>query len=467
MNFYAGAAENKMNKIFFVLSLLLFSSPVWAMGKLPPKEIREEMRPSAAEGPLTVWNCYDLALERSETLAIQWEEVEKTKGNTLEAVGEAVGEADFLMTSYRQDAQKASGSSTSSVGSTLTAEHRRERKFILHQPVFQGFKALGALTGAGSLRHQREHEWERAKQLLFMDVAAAFWNVFFYQQDVEIIREIEKLFQERIEELRERVEIGRSRESEIATAQSRMKIIEAELAASQGSLATAVHMLEFLTGTAVSPEKLEDENVPEGPSLDLDFALLAAERSDVQAAEAAVQTARSGVIVAQSALWPEISLDSNLYEKREGFQSGTDWDLLLSFNIPLGKGGTTLGEVKTAWSEWKQSKYQYSLTERTALREIKDAYAVWQSTLARYKSLEEAVKAAQENYDFQKEEYTRNLVNNLDVLEALQSLFDTRRDANEAFYLMKQSYWDFQIAKGECCREDGAPLSGNGGGKNS
>ena len=132
----------------FLFLILCLSGDLWAMGKTPPKEKKTEPEPVVLS--LSVWDCFDLALKRSEAIAIKKEEIARTLGNFLEASGEAIGDVDFQSTNFRQDPQKDS-SSGSSVGTTLTATERRERKFIISQPLFQGFKALGALSGAGSL----------------------------------------------------------------------------------------------------------------------------------------------------------------------------------------------------------------------------------------------------------------------------------------------------------------------------
>ena len=428
------------------------SEDVQAMGKKPPKE-----KPSIDESlvteihelqPLTLEDCFQLALRQSETLAMRKIDIEKTKADFLKATGEAIGSFDFVMTNTRQKVVK--GSSDSSVGSSFNAPSRRERKFVIAQPLFQGFKTLGALQGAGSLRKQREDEWTRAKELLFLDVSKAFYDVMRLKKDVETTKEIDELFKERIAELKEREKIGRSRTSEVVSAEARMKIIEADLAKSRGALEIAKHILEFLIGKPLEPEQLKEESLELEDNRKLEDYLEAEEtRSDVQAAKHAVTTARGGVIVAQSDLWPSFSLVNNQYQKREGFQSGIDWDLVLKVDVPLGKGGTTFGNIKNAVSDWKKTKLSYSLTKRQAELDIKQSYQNWISYREQSKALEEAMKASEENFREQAADYEHNLVSNLDVLTALESLHDTRRQANETYYQMKQNYWRLKVATGE------------------
>lgn len=436
--------------IFFVF--FFASSPLWAMGKRPAAPTGEKKIDNPPALALTLRDCYQMAIRRSEALAIRKEEVARTLATFLEASGETIGDADFVMTHSRQDPQKGSSGSDGSTSSSLAFE-RRQRRFVISQPLFQGFKTLGALSGAGSLKTQRKNEWERAKQLLFLDTVNSFYDYLRFNKDAEIIRGILALYQDRLKELQEWENIGRSRPSETATARSRFESFNAEFARAKGDLALASNLLAFLIGVSVDGNELQDEKTPLSPDGRVNILLLAAERPDVTAAEAAVTTARGALIVAQSGLWPKITLDTNLYEKREGFQSGIDWDTLVTVSVPLGKGGTTLSEVRNSYSDWKEAKLSHSLTERTAAREIKDAYDGWISSAERYESLEKAVQAAQENFTLQSDEYKRRLVSNLDVLEALQLLFENKRNANEAFFETKKDYWKLEVAQGHCCEE--------------
>lgn len=434
-----------------LLTTVLLLSPLpsgLSMAKRPlvePETLVTPVKPAA----LTLKDCYELALKRSETVAIQKEDIEEAEAQFFIAASEAVGDINFVMERTRQDIQKGGGDGSSVAGST-TDPDKRTRKFVIKQPLFQGFKALGAFAGAGSLRKEQKEEWLRAKQLLFLDVASAYYGFLRENKDLGTIEGIYSLFQERIRELEGREEIGRSRPSEVVTAKSRMKTLEAERAQVRGTTAMARNLLEFLTGMEWQEQEMYDEALPDQPAQGLESYLEAVEsRPDVEAARQAVKTAWQAVIVAQSEFWPELSIEHNQYERREGLSSNIDWDLLFKIDVPLLQGGEAIGKVKQAISQWKKEKLTFSKVRREAERDIKDSYEKWFSSQAEYRSLEEAVKAAEENFHLQKEEYTRNLVNNLDVLEALESLYQTRREAVRAYYQMKEDYWRLRIATGE------------------
>jgi outer membrane protein len=446
-------------RIFVLLFIFAAcSQPAWAMGRKPAAPVPAEGT-APAKRVIDFEEAYRLALRRSETIAISREEIAKAKASWLRASGDFIGDGNFIMTNRQQDRLLGSGGS-GGVESSSNAVERRQKTIVITQPLFQGFRSLGAMTGAGNLSGQRRNEYQRSKELLFLDVASAFYGLLRQRKDVETIEGIHSLLDERIRELDEREQIGRSRISELATARSRTKIIEAELAESRGALAIAESLMEFYTGVPSTEAIYEDEMISKEITVGENYSLIAEDRVDVEAARQAMKVAKKAVIVAQSELWPEITLDLVHYEKREGFQAGINWDALFTINVPLYKGGTTVAAVKEAYHNWKQAKWHFLRTKREAEFEIKEAHQNWLASLAEGEAYREALKASEENYRLQKEDYQKNLVNNLDVLDALEELFNTGRDANGVEYDMKQHYWRLQTAMGNCC-PDGPPASSN------
>ncbi|MFH1799327.1 MAG: TolC family protein [Candidatus Omnitrophota bacterium] len=422
--------------LIFCLTLVISTLPV----------ARAEEKTSPALGPtLSLEECYRLALIQSETVAIQKEAISRATAQIFNAASQGLGNVDFIVNRTIQDDQKSN-----LTGDFIGDPNVHESKFTISQPLFQGFKAIGALTGAGSYRREQTEAWIRAKELLYTDVARAFYNVLRYEKEIEINQGIEELLQKRIQELEEREKIGRSRLSEVITAQTNLKILEADLAAARGALATVRYLLEFLTGTDLEGRKLQEEATEEVSSQTLTEHLkMAGVRSDVKAAEQAVKTAWRGILVAQSGFWPTITLDHNQYMRREGTLSNLDWDTLFKFDVPLFSGGETVGQVKDSIGILKQKKLHFSLAKRQAELEIKQSYQIWVSAKETNDLLKEAVRDAENNYAIQSEEYTRSLVNNLDVLAALESLHNTRQRQNLTYYVMKQDEAAFRVAIGQ------------------
>jgi len=144
-----------------------------------------------------------------------------------------------------------------------------------------------------------------------------------------------------------------------------------------------------------------------------------------------------------------VSLDGNHYTKRVGNSDDVDWDATLTVDVPLFQGGETRGLVAEARSQANQSELIYRESKRNAALEIKNAFSQYQGALRRFSALKTALNATQKNYDLQKEDFRLNLVNNLDVLQALEELQDSRRDYISIQNQVNQLYWKFKVAIGE------------------
>ncbi|MEI7750762.1 MAG: TolC family protein [Candidatus Omnitrophota bacterium] len=422
-----------------------------AISFIPLVQAKESTPPSHAlvTPTLSLEECYRLALIQSETVAIQKEAIARATAQIFNAASQGLGNVDFIIDRTFQDNQQSNLNGGGGLVN-LGDPNIQESKFKISQPLFQGFKAIGALTGAGSYKREQTEAWIRAKELLYTDVSRAFYNVLRYGKEIEINQGIRELLGKRIQELEERERIGRSRMSEVLTAKTNLKILEADLASAQGALATVRYMLEFLTGTELGGRPLEEELVEEVSSQTLTEHLkMAAVRSDVKAAEQAVKTAWRGILVAQSGFWPTITLDHNQYTRREGALANLDFDTLFRFDVPLFSGGETIGQVKDSIGILKQKKLYFSLARRQAELDIKQSYQIWLSAKETNGLLKEALRDAEENYAVQSEEYTRSLVSNLDVLAALESLHNTRQRQNLTYYVMKLDEAAFRVAVGE------------------
>ncbi|OQA55007.1 MAG: Outer membrane protein OprM precursor [Candidatus Omnitrophica bacterium ADurb.Bin277] len=395
----------------------------------------------ASNAPLTLDECYRLALVQSETIAIQEQAIKRAEAQIFTALSHGLGDVNYVWTRQLQDITKEEGGNID--------PDRTENKFTFSQPLFQGFKAMGAITGAGSYTKEQKQLWIRAKQLLYLDVARAFYTTLKFRKDILILKEIHTFLEQRIEELGERERLGRSRQSEVLTARSRLQLVEADEANIRGLVALAEYELEFLTGVTIENRNLE-ETADEQTVRDLsDYLDFVETRPDVRAADYAVKTSKRGILVAQSAFWPSITFNHNQYMRREGVTNKVDWDALFTVNVPLFSGTETVGQVKDSISQFRQKKLSLSLAKRSAALEIRQSYRNWIASREELEALKNAVASANENYKLQVEEYRRSLVNNLDVLVALQSLNETMRSQNLSHYKMKGNEAAIRVATGE------------------
>lgn len=305
------------------------------------------------------------------------------------------------------------------------------------------------MAGSRAERRQRTYEKARAEQLLFTDVSQAFYLLLEQREDRRALEAIRLTLMGRIEDLQERERLGRSRPSEVVSAEAQLRRIEAEREGVQSQETTARQLLEFLTGLDGLEAVSDTETLPEELESEDAYLATSASRPDVRAAEERWRVARQQVAIERAKFWPTVDVESNYYVKRVGNSEGVDWDALLKIEVPIFQGGQALGATKEAGALARQAKWQLQKAERTASLDIRDKYAQLQAALATQRAFEKALEAAEDNYRLQTEDYRRSLVNNLEVLQALQALEDARRDLVHATYEAKRLYWQLQVATGK------------------
>ncbi len=276
----------------------------------------------------------------------------------------------------------------------------------------------------------------------------AFYLYLTYQEERKVLESIRESLAGRIEELKRREELGRSRPSETASVEARLGRVEADLEFIRSEAEVARQLLEFLTGTPIDVI-VDDPSIPEFSLAQESIEEKAVERDDVRAAEQIWKRAKSDLIVAQSGFWPTVSLDGNYYTKRVGNSSDVDWDVTLRAEIPIFEGGENIGLFKEAKAVRNQAQLTYQQTRRMAVLEIRNAVTRWESSLRRFEAVKKALAAAERNYELQQEDYRLNLVNNLDVLEALEETETMRRDFINIKSETKRDHWDLIITLGE------------------
>jgi outer membrane protein TolC len=222
---------------------------------------------------------------------------------------------------------------------------------------------------------------------------------------------------------------------------------EAEAEQTRSDLGVARELLAFLTGKTILSVR-DDLDVPMTPKTKEELVSYVLGRADVLAAREAVTVAQKKVAVAQSGYWPSASVEGNSYTQKTT-ENTSDWDVTLKLSVPIFQGTETLGKVHEASARAMQAELELSETTRRALMEIRQAYVQWESAYNRVAALQKAVDAVEENYQLQTADYRLSMVNNLDVLQALEDLHDIRRDHIDATTDLKRFYWNFKVKTGD------------------
>ncbi|HTY44822.1 MAG TPA: TolC family protein [Patescibacteria group bacterium] len=396
---------------------------------------------SAADAPLDLATCMRLALKQSETVASSREKIREAQGRFTRALGTILPHASFERNEYLQD----------TAGQAAYKTRLYDQKFVFKQTLFSGFKEFAGMSGSRSEVKQRTLETKRASDLLFVDVADAFYLLLELRKDIEALAVTAQALDDRIAELKNRVQVGKSRMSEIASTEVQLYSTEAELNLAKNQEIVARDLLEFLIGQPVT--EITDETADVAIEKEPSYVKGASLRPDVEATRYAWEADLKKAYVAKTGFLPSVNLEGNYYTHKNTDPEEGKWDALLTVSVPIFEGTETFGAVKEANAVAKQSELAYQRVIRAALQDIHDSYSLVSAALDRTAALTKALQAAEQNYQLQQDDYRLNLVNNLDVLSAIQTLQDTRRNYYNAYYEARRYYWQLRAASGNLPQE--------------
>ncbi|MBI4208353.1 MAG: TolC family protein [Deltaproteobacteria bacterium] len=401
----------------------------------------------AEEASLTLEQCFQETLEQSESLAIQDESIRIAQAQYQQALGSVLPHLALQASNRFQDT--VNDGSNGTVSSTFTRSSTPEAAITVTQPLFQGLREFQSLKIAHAEEKRTSLEKDRATQLLYLDVAQAYITTLKLEKDLEILNEIQQTLHQRLQELQERIRLGKSRESEILSIRSELARTKGEIEKTRGLAQSARDLLSFFRGKETDEPLVDEITTPaEIPSAESFLAPLPF-RSDLQAIEQEVEIAQGRLLYEKGARWPTVDLGGNYYLYRVGFWEDIDWDVTLSLNLPLYYGGEIKGRIREAQATLRQAE----LARREALRrgdlEVRQVYNNWTASEALKKSLEESESYAASDYQSHVKEYRDGWVNNLDVLQALRDWQERQREWNGAFFQTKLDYLQLKVATGE------------------
>ena len=369
--------------------------------------------------------CYQLALERGETIGLSDAEVAAAQARYWNSVGAIFPQIKFLTTERLQN-NSSSGSSTGGTSSSGARKDQLQSSLNLQVPLFTGFREYYNASAGKADLESRKFSRTRTRQLLYLDVADVFYQIRAYEKDLQIQEEIRQALLQREQELHRRIKLGRSRLGELRTSEVERVNTEVSIEQTKGLLAASRELLAFLINFPSSEWELSDHNpLPEPSKLEFYLSSLG-ERPDVQAAVESSRAARKRLSSARSERLPTIDLDANYYVYQSP-SSKQDWNLFLNFSLPV----FDAGQIETAISEKKallrSSELNLEQLKRSVDRDVRTAYSDFIAASAQVVKLREAERLSSENYALQQQDYTYGIVNNLDVLNALRQLHDARR----------------------------------------
>lgn len=398
-----------------------------------------------AQQPLSLQECYQLALDYSDRVAISKEEIQVARARFTQALGQVLPQIIYKFTEFLQDPQGVGGADP--VGSTFTQLSRTTGSFNFKQILFRGFQEIQGIKIARLDQRRTKEQLQDVQRLLFLDVVVAFYTISLVERDIETEKLIISVVQDRVKELKRRVELGKSREGELTQEEALLALLKAGLVRTQGERTIAYEMMSFLTGKDPMPPIRWQEPV-DATEHPLNYYLgKVPQRPDLQAAQTQMEIAKRNIKVARGNFMPTVDLESNVYTFRPGFQSEILWDTSINAEVPLFKY-QNFGVYKEAKVVAKQVEFEAQNLLRIARNEVKKAFDNLDSAKKQYRLYKQAANLAYQNFQYQNRDFNLGRATNLDVLTAQRTWLESLDERNRSEVQTWLDWTQLQISAG-------------------
>jgi outer membrane protein TolC len=382
---------------------------------------------------LTLEAAYDLALATDQTLAIAYAEARKGALEPAGAMTRLMPTITGNASSNRSDRTGANRGFTSNLGNVSGGALTSNQTSLNLTWPFVDFTLLPAYRRGKLITQSTRLQYQAAIRQTLYGVASAFFDVLSQQRIVAVSAETLRLAEENLAIARKRADAGAVTRADVLRAQAsteenRRALIQAEndLIVKRNVLANLLDKKERNFVLVEPPRSVSR------PSLDaLDGLLVTAftEREDLQARELVIRQQKERVKEIRAQYAPVLSGQaSSSGTQASGNLNRSDWQAVLAIRFPFVNAGQRAIDLKRQGLEVEQSEEDYAKFRETVQEEVTTALVTLRSLGETIEALEAQVDAESQAYQDVQTQYRAGTARAIDVLDALRTLNNARKD---------------------------------------
>lgn len=316
---------------------------------------------------------------------------------------------------------------------------------------------------------QADAQFKSAENDLALRVARAYFDVLLAQDEVDLAAAQKAAISEQLEQAKRNFEVGTATITDTHEAQSRFDLTTSQEIAAQSNLEIKKRVLEQLTSARTDNlRRLGEQFKLDMPQpADMEKWVEDAQQHNLQVAnaKAGAELADKEVDRNRGGHYPTLDLVANYnrnYANGGTFGIGSDSRMAsvgVQLNVPLFQGGAVQSKWREAEANRDRAKSELESANRAAALQTRQAYLGVVNGIAQVKALQAALKSSQSLLDSSKLGQEVGVRTNLDVLNAQQQLYSTRRDLYQAEYNYLQSQLQLKAASGSITEEDLAGIN--------
>jgi len=334
----------------------------------------------------------------------------------------------------------------------------------LTQPLYRPQNLLQWEQGEYQVR-QAEAAFALAYQDLVIRVAQAYFDVLAAQDTLNLVRAQKAAISEQLAQAKRNFEVGTATITDTHEAQARFDLSVAQEIAAINDLESKRRALQQITGKEYPEMGSLRANVrlaPPNPN-DMQAWVQLAEKQNysVVQSDAAAEVARREAKRASAAHMPTLdivgtvgqSTDTGTVTRSNGVDLTTA-TIGLQLAFPLYQGGSLSSKEREAAALALKARDDLENARRQAALTARQSYLAVINGIAQVAALEQALVSSQSALDSNRLGYEVGVRINIDVLNAQQQLFSTRRDLAVARYNTITNQLRLKAAAGSLREED-------------
>jgi len=314
----------------------------------------------------------------------------------------------------------------------------------LSQPIYRPQNLLQR-DQADYQARQAEATFAQASQDLAVSTAQAYFDVLAAQDTLTLVGAQKAAISEQLAQAKRNFEVGTATITDTHEAQSRYDLVVAQEIAAQNDLDSKRRALQLVTGkeyTLLKPLRTDIRLAPPTPNDMQAWVDLADKQSyPVIIQQAITDVAQLEAKRQSAAHLPTVDLVGTYGTTKDtgSLQSGigreiTTGQIGFQLAVPIYQGGGISSREREAAANYYKSRLDLENARRTAALTTRQTYLAVINGIAQVAALEQALTSSQSALDSNRLGYEVGVRINIDVLNAQQQVFQTRRDLAVARY---------------------------------
>ncbi|SDF93521.1 MULTISPECIES: TolC family outer membrane protein [unclassified Duganella] len=398
---------------------------------------------AGSAGATSLLQAYDAALQNDPTFRSARHENEAGQENRI------LGRSALLPTvqaSYSNSKVRADISTVYGSGTGQPATHpeylSRSAVVQLRQPVINLDGVARYRQGIAQTNYA-DAQFDFRKQDLILRLSSAYTDALFASTQLRLAEVQRDVYSEQQSVNNRMFEKGEGTKTDMLETQARLDLAEAQVLEAKDNVATTRATLAGITGLEV--EVLDDvkDDFRIAPAAGMSFAewreIAIKQNPELVAQQFTIESARQEVNKNRAGHAPRLDFIAS-YSKSTSdsintyTQESTQRAVGIQLTVPLYSGGSVSAATRQAVANQEKAKSDLEAYTDKVLIELRKQHATVQSSVARVRALDKAVASGTELVKATEQSIKGGVRINLDLLNAQQQLYTSKRDQAQARY---------------------------------